>query len=345
MRLSKVHKFSHSPRSDLPQHSHSSVDSVLKDLKTCARRLQAAMNSQRIELRILDQLYYKGNNQHRTALFWNRIEEVRRYRKRLEQLEVYETVESLRTSFWGSQASVTQKSLKGAWTHIPDIRAVKVVLNRLGACKLLMDKMRQCLTETYAHLNLNLQTGAFLQLILTLSGIISRLASLLSEIFSLVEAAWENTRKILTILNAGPKLKDTTCVPGSSSNVVREVATLTTLQAEEVEEEDVGDRAPYASTSDVAPKNLTTRTLRPTTMHDEDDERVDAGSLSASGGITFRTTKEGTNAQPVVRRTLAGNNPAKVTESRSLSKGKSSDAPRKAGTKKKRDAIDDIFGF
>lgn len=94
-------------RSDLPSRLYPQVDSVLKDLKACTRRLQSAALSQRIELQILDQLYYRGNNQHRSALFWNRIEETRRYGKRLEKLGVPDTVEAFRVAFWGAHASVT----------------------------------------------------------------------------------------------------------------------------------------------------------------------------------------------------------------------------------------------
>lgn len=90
-----------SPRSSLTASFYPEIDAVLKQLKSCARRLQAALSTHRAELQVLERLYYKGKNQHRTALFWQRVAEMRRYGDRLEGMNIYDLVERLRLSFWG----------------------------------------------------------------------------------------------------------------------------------------------------------------------------------------------------------------------------------------------------
>ena len=93
-----------SPRNSLPSDDHTVVDAVLKELKQCTRRLQTACEMLHIELQVLEKLYYKGNNQHRTALFWRRVSDIRRFGRRLESADVYGLVEGVRLSFWGSEA-------------------------------------------------------------------------------------------------------------------------------------------------------------------------------------------------------------------------------------------------
>lgn len=93
-----------SPRASLSSASHSIVDVILKDLKICTRRIQAALSSHRAELQVLEKLYYKGNNQHRTALFWRRVSDIRRCGRRVDEIQLQEVVERLRQSFWGEAA-------------------------------------------------------------------------------------------------------------------------------------------------------------------------------------------------------------------------------------------------
>jgi len=89
------------PRSALAQAHHKEVDAVLKDLKFCSRRLKSALDTLKDELRILERLYYKGKNQHRMALFFKRVPEMRRYGRRLSELDIPERVDLLRASFVG----------------------------------------------------------------------------------------------------------------------------------------------------------------------------------------------------------------------------------------------------
>ena len=105
-----------SPRNTLTTVQQGNVDAVLKDLKACTRRLQAALASFQIELQILEKLYYKGNNQHRTALFWRRVADVRRFGRRLETLKIQESLDTIRLSFWG------QPSERRSVVQLPTVR-------------------------------------------------------------------------------------------------------------------------------------------------------------------------------------------------------------------------------
>lgn len=93
-----------SPRSSVDAPHQPIIDSILKELKICTRRLHTALASQEIELRILERLYYKGNHQHRTALFMRRVADVRRFGRRLEELRLHAMMDTVRLSFWGEES-------------------------------------------------------------------------------------------------------------------------------------------------------------------------------------------------------------------------------------------------
>ena len=81
---------------------------LLKDLRSCAQRLAPLLSALEDEMRILERLYYKGRNQHRSASFWRKVEEMRRYGKRILELQSFEQVDSLRYSFYVGDDAVRQ---------------------------------------------------------------------------------------------------------------------------------------------------------------------------------------------------------------------------------------------
>ena len=81
---------------------YSHVDSALKRLKLVSRRLSAVLTIWGEESRVLDRLYYKGKNQHRTSLFWRHVEEIRRFCLRVNSLDLVGTLNRLRHSFYDS---------------------------------------------------------------------------------------------------------------------------------------------------------------------------------------------------------------------------------------------------
>ena len=51
-------------------------------------------------MRVLERLYYKGVNQHRNALFWRKVKEVRRLGKRVLEVRLGGLLDDLRYSFY-----------------------------------------------------------------------------------------------------------------------------------------------------------------------------------------------------------------------------------------------------
>lgn len=89
------------PRTSLTSSSHAHLDSALKELKLHSRRLQSAIVAHTDEYLILERVYYKGKNQHRTALFWRRVTEIRKYSNRLDGMAVNNIMDNFRYSFFG----------------------------------------------------------------------------------------------------------------------------------------------------------------------------------------------------------------------------------------------------
>jgi len=149
----------------------------------------------------LHQLYYKGKNQHRAALFWRRVVEMRRYGDRVQELDLPSLVDSLRYSFFGQELQQTSRLLKGSWTHYPDLSSVSFLLERIGSSLILVQKMHERLAHAYQSFVFGMQTGAFIQLILTLAGIASRMSSLVGELAEVLQLAWDDVHRILLTLN------------------------------------------------------------------------------------------------------------------------------------------------
>lgn len=142
------------------------------------------MGSYTDEMRVLERLYYKNKNQHRTSLFFKRVSEIRRYGNRLIELKLPERIELLRASFFGFTISrdIDHKVFKGAWDHVPDGLYLSFVMERLLSSRKLVGKMLERLTHAYHHVTVAMQSGAFIQLVVLFSAICSRMSTLLSEL-------------------------------------------------------------------------------------------------------------------------------------------------------------------
>ena len=89
------------PRSSLDSRIHSTVDGVLKEFRPASKELQKIFASFRLELELLDRLFYKNKNQHRGALFWRKVTEMRRFCHKLDNHKPDGLVENTRRWFWG----------------------------------------------------------------------------------------------------------------------------------------------------------------------------------------------------------------------------------------------------
>ncbi|KAI0046107.1 hypothetical protein FA95DRAFT_1494475 [Auriscalpium vulgare] len=126
------------------------VNSFLKALKSPLRGLTSTFTHISGELAILERLYYKGKNQHRSALFWQRVAETRKYGQRLQAMDVLALLENLRASFYGEREFVNAKVFKGAWSHYPDAPYLRNVLKSLKTSTLLLEKVRRVHVEDWS---------------------------------------------------------------------------------------------------------------------------------------------------------------------------------------------------
>lgn len=140
------------PKSTIHASQHRVVDSQLKSLKLVTRRLQSVTKILETEVLILHRLFYKNKNQHRTALFWRNICEIRRYSQRIVSLKLLDNLQSLRVMFHGSAAmpvsqaqlssQMSNNSARGSWTCLPSRRDFLNISTQLAVARKLSEKVR-----------------------------------------------------------------------------------------------------------------------------------------------------------------------------------------------------------
>ncbi|KAI0721697.1 hypothetical protein C8T65DRAFT_565758 [Cerioporus squamosus] len=349
-------------RSSLGPDKSPAIDSVLKQLKACSRRLQAALASHRTELQVLERLYYKGKNQHRTALFWQRVAEMRKLGERVDEMHTDDVVESLRLSFWGEPSGRTTKILKGPWTHYPDAKPLLFVLERCSACCMLIDRARERLLGIYESFTLMMQTGAFLQMIVVLAAIASRIRLLLVEVRAALEVSWSASYRALQtifpseahtvkLLLKSVEADAASSDVGSSLPQSRALSSAPTLV--EVHEEDLGDTMsrPVRSATLTEEQSCTSIvSLRKPASLPQEEEAMDPGAFSLATELRRNESNRVHAAEVPPTSHLVPPEVIVVPSSQSTTnapkrKKTEGDKPKPAKKKKKRDAIDDIFGF
>lgn len=106
------------PRNSLGMNHHSTIDSCLKTLRTTVRNVSALEEGLAEEAQLLERLYYKSKNQHRSALFWRHVCEIRRISGRMMTLDkkgkVGRCLETLRSSFHEPQSDGVELSNKAS---------------------------------------------------------------------------------------------------------------------------------------------------------------------------------------------------------------------------------------
>ncbi|KAI0637045.1 hypothetical protein C8Q77DRAFT_1095741 [Trametes polyzona] len=343
------------------------IDAVLKQLKACSRRLQAALACHRTELQVLERLYYKGKNQHRTALFWQRVAETRRLGERVDEMHLDDTVESLRLAFWGDPPSRTPKLLKGPWAHCPDAKTLLFVMERCSACCMLIDRARERLLHAYESFTLMMQTGAFLQLVLALAAIASRLSVLLSEVKGALELSWSASYRATLALFPSEAAKVTkllhtkTVVPPQGSRSAPSASTPKSKSPAAVsgpadpQDEDLGSALARPVPQPPGPEENVqtfdadaTATPHPRAAVEEEEELEPIPPPDRTMHMAYTLLDELAQPSESTRSNPAGGEPpaetvASAPKRKKRSEGEKEKPPKKK--KKKRDEIDDIFGF
>ncbi|KAH8117525.1 hypothetical protein DFH11DRAFT_1504506 [Phellopilus nigrolimitatus] len=316
------------PRSTINISSSSlpaKIDSALKQLRAVTRQLSPLEACLADELRLLERLYYKGVNQHRSALFWRRVEETRRLGKRVHEMQMQGLTDDLRYLFYCARGGRREEvHLKSAWAQVPDARFVHFTHERTRGSLELIARARERFSGAFHSFSLMMQTGAFLQLILTLTAIVSRMDALVAEMSTvletlsatlslLLEALGEKKAKIKSKNDAKRPIKSD---PRSGSDVKVDFV------VDEIMDEDLG--------SAVIRRNVEVPSSNSNPDH---DFSADSFLLEAEPvpSLIVSTTVE--HASSTVASSTAGRTPKDRTGE-----------TKKTKKKKKRDEIDDIFG-
>ncbi|KAJ7774779.1 hypothetical protein B0H16DRAFT_73071 [Mycena metata] len=314
-------KLARTAKASLDATVHPDIDTALKQLKLCARNLQPVLATFCDELQILHRLYYKGKNEHRSALFWRRVAEMRRYGDRVEELALSSLVDSLRYSFFAEDLQQTSKLLKASWTHYPDPLSVSFVLERLAASIALVQKMHERLAYAYQSFSLSMQTGAFLQLLLTLAGIASRLSYLASELTPILQQTQEAVYRILTALNPGQTSRRQFHTPRLTP-LDPAIDTLGQGSTQDLDEDDTGVSIPRQDAQFYDPSNTTHKDVLPAPNRTPSD----IPSLATKAQVVNRTMS---------KKLKHSSDPALLS---------TANEKRKNKKRKERDEIDRIFG-
>jgi hypothetical protein len=95
------------PRQCLPASLYPLIDARLKEFKQCRKHAHENLSSFFEELQLLNRLCYKIKNQHRAADFWRSVIEMRRYARRVEDLEISAIIDLVYHSFFAEGAGST----------------------------------------------------------------------------------------------------------------------------------------------------------------------------------------------------------------------------------------------
>ncbi|OAX44608.1 hypothetical protein K503DRAFT_728834 [Rhizopogon vinicolor AM-OR11-026] len=337
---------SFSPRVSLDGSLHSTVDGILKDLKAYSRRLQAALVSYQDEIHVLERLYYKSKNQHRMALFFKRVSEIRRHGWRLLEVNISEHMQLLRASFYGATVVQSEKMMRGSWNHVPSQSYVSFIAERLRACSVLILRMSERVQEVYHHFALAMQTGAFIQLIVLFAGISSRMATLLTESGQCIRGCESVCDRLMIVLDpahkAGFKARSRTSKALEPSLSHQSNQPAPTIDPD-VSSEDIGSAVSRGAMFNLPFTPIDACAVEEPIVSIDIDHSVTLPSLAPLADPIASNQSE----PPVVEKVTV--NTLSTRKVKTVAKRKLPSTPATKGRskkiKEKRDEIDDIFGF
>lgn len=337
-------------RAGLDPASCDAVNAFLKIFKGHVRRAQTAFSLHADEVAILERLFYKGKNQHRSSLFWQRVSEMRRYGHRLQEMRTCDLSEALRISFYGEEATMSAKILKGAWTQYPSSSRFMYTLKQLRTCHHLIEKSRGRLRDIYHFFTLIMRDGAFMQLTLTMVAIASRLDQVLSQVDNIVECLHDECCQVFQVLHSKQARRMKPLTSSSIGNATPDVKSTTLALDEQFldvgEDEDIGQSTDRTATS--TPR-FNGRNMSPVATV-EDAAYVtfpQLGSVSDPGPHSLDISIGNINrtSQFTASAVTSGISVKKRKTPEDDHKQNPKSAPVKTKkSKKKRDEIDDIFG-
>jgi hypothetical protein len=95
------------PKNILEPHSVTAVDACLKSLRKTRRSISATLACYSTETEILKTLYYKSKNQHKNALFWRNVAQLRRFAVRIHEVGLAGVLDTTRAAFYSNEITTT----------------------------------------------------------------------------------------------------------------------------------------------------------------------------------------------------------------------------------------------
>jgi hypothetical protein len=83
------------------------VDACLKSLRKTRRSISATLACYSTETEILNTVYYKSKNQHKNALFWRNVAQLRRFAVRIEQVGLAGVLDTTRAAFYSNEIATS----------------------------------------------------------------------------------------------------------------------------------------------------------------------------------------------------------------------------------------------
>ncbi|KZO95176.1 hypothetical protein CALVIDRAFT_599328 [Calocera viscosa TUFC12733] len=183
-----VHSDSLYGRGVLPPELISVIDLELKTLRTTSRTTHSLSSVLDAEFALLDRVYYKGNSQHRSGIFWKRAAEIRRLARRAHDVKLEGLIDKFRESFFADPKNIKRV----AWTKVPRQDQIHEVLQRLSSVSHLFAHAIDRCRAAYSWFVGQLRSTAFFPLAMTLIAIVARLHSVFSSLAVELVKAWQS---------------------------------------------------------------------------------------------------------------------------------------------------------
>ncbi|KZT59783.1 hypothetical protein CALCODRAFT_515884 [Calocera cornea HHB12733] len=202
-------------RGTLPPELISLIDLELKNFRTTSRAVHALSSVLDAEFKLLDRVYYKGNSQHRSGLFWKRAAEIRRLARRVHDIRLEGLIDEFRESFFADPKNIK----RAPWTKVPGQRRIHDTLQRLSSVSHLFAHGIDRCHAAYSWFVRQLQSTAFFPLAMTLIAIVARLHIVFCSLSEELLKTWEAIDRLYQQLPL--KLGATQKVPPRISRTLR----------------------------------------------------------------------------------------------------------------------------
>ncbi|KAG8759988.1 hypothetical protein FRC14_004430 [Serendipita sp. 396] len=233
------------PRNELESTKIPAIDAFLKALRPYSRRVSNLVHSHANEVQVLQKIVYKSKNQHKNAVFWRGVVELRRFACRIEEASLFQLIDASRNAFYSHVlvSAVTRKTTP--WDALPSTYFLQYILKRISSLCGLYIKASEAYHRVFESFGRFSHSISFLQLALVLMGITARIWLLTTEIHEISIQFWKDLHHLISQIDeshtrcvcAAPKLSSSCLQP---SFAVVELASGTAVEGGEESSKELG---------------------------------------------------------------------------------------------------------